>query len=182
LNRLREEVFLCDSVILARIAFQACSSSHIFHLRQARSGCYPLVTLTPSAFRPCRERVRDLLRTKWGDVGLATQHRAQRQRPRRILPTGSSLQPRAIACKAPRHPWHPWHLPQRRHFRICNLHNLEDRVGLESHPLRQLPRYARSFAVEAVSFWFQQLSWREIDLRVIGAAEADRHVLFRSNA
>ena len=64
LNRLREELFLCDSVILARIAFQAGSASHIFHLRQARSGCYPLVTLTPSALRPRIERVRDLLREK----------------------------------------------------------------------------------------------------------------------
>jgi hypothetical protein len=41
----------------------------------------------------------------------------------------NQLSQRATACKAPRH---AWHLRRRRHFRMCNLQNLNGPVGFES--------------------------------------------------
>ena len=41
---------------------------------------------------------------------------------------------RAMACKAPRQRWQS---RQRWQYRICNLQNLKEFVGFESHPLRQ---------------------------------------------
>jgi hypothetical protein len=67
--------------------------------------------------------------------------RVQRQRSdglceqRVSIERGSASAVRAAACKALRQRWHS---RQRRQRRVCNLQNLRDPVGFESHPLRHL--------------------------------------------
>jgi hypothetical protein len=60
---------------------------------------------------------------------------------------------RAMACKAPRH---RWHLRQRQQCGVCNLQNLQNPVGFESHPLRQIHAATpSSFTATSSQFRFE---------------------------